>query len=91
VSDIELDSQTIADITESLAKENKIEAIKKYRKATGKGLKESKEFIDQLIPGLVEKDPERFDTVAQNGSGCAGVVSAILTSVTWAVVLIWLC
>ena len=34
MSDIELDSQTIADITESLAKGNKIEAIKKYRKAT---------------------------------------------------------
>ena len=73
----------IAEITESLANGKKIEAIKTYREATGKGLRESKEFIDQLIPGLIEKDPQRFATFAK-GSGCG---MAVLVTVGLACVI----
>ena len=73
MSETDLDSQLVADITESLANGNKIEAIKTYRMATGQRLKESKEFIDQLIPGLVEKDPQRFAAIS-NGSGCGTAI-----------------
>ena len=86
VSDSELDPELIQEITTSLALGNKIEAIKTYRKATGQGLKESKDFIDQLIPELVEKDPERFANVA-SGSGCGSAVlllaaTAVLAGLT---------
>lgn len=47
-------------IAEALASVRKIEAIKMYREATGKGLKEAKEFIDVLIPKLKEWDPEKY-------------------------------
>ena len=47
-------------IAEALASRRKIEAIKIYREATGKGLKESKEFIEALIPKLKEWNPEKY-------------------------------
>lgn len=80
VSDTELDPEVIQEITTSLALGNRIEAIKTYRQATGQGLKESKEFIDQLIPELVEKDPERFAGAAP-GSGCGTAVLLLAAAV----------
>lgn len=74
MTDRELDPQLIEDIAEMLAQGHKIEAIKAYRKATGLGLKESKEFIDQLIPQLLEQDPERFAALSRGGSGCGAAV-----------------
>jgi hypothetical protein len=60
-------------IGKSLADGRKIEAIKIYREATGKGLKEAKEFIDRLIAELQEKDPEKYAKLSQ-GSGCVSAV-----------------
>jgi hypothetical protein len=74
MSDSEPDQQMIEEITQALASGQKIQAIKLYREATGKGLKEAKEFIDQLIPALVEKDPERFSKLNSGASGCGSAV-----------------
>ncbi|MEQ9410027.1 MAG: hypothetical protein RIK87_19985 [Fuerstiella sp.] len=61
-------------ITEALAKGQKIQAIKIYCDATGKRLKEGKEFIDELIPALVERDPDRFSHLTKKGAGCGSAV-----------------
>lgn len=74
MSDPELTPEVIVEITNALTQGNKIEAIKAYRKATGKGLKESKEFVDQLIPGLIEQDPERFAALSDSGLGCLQII-----------------
>ncbi len=67
--------QQIEEITGALAAGRKIEAIKIYREATGKGLKEAKDFIDALIPRLKEEDPQTYAKLsAGEGSGCASVV-----------------
>jgi hypothetical protein len=64
-------------ITASLYAGRKIEAIKRYRQVTGKGLKESKDFIEALEARLREQSPEPF----QGPSGCgAGVVLIIMLS-----------
>jgi hypothetical protein len=48
----------------------KIQAIKAYRNATFKGLKESKEYIDQLSMELYEKYPDRFAVIPSSSAGC---------------------
>jgi hypothetical protein len=45
----------------------KIEAIKTYRDATGEGLKESKDIIDNLASELKKENPHQF--IPQK-SGC---------------------
>ena len=59
-------------IRESLFSGRKIEAIKTYREAAGQGLKESKEFIEELEAELRDEFPEHFK--ATGGNGCFGVV-----------------
>jgi len=73
MADVPSDEQ-IAEISEALAEGRKIEAIKIYREATGEGLKDAKEFIDTLIPKLVEQDPEKYAKLEKSGGGCASVV-----------------
>ena len=64
--------EQIEEIGSALAAGRKIEAIKIYREATGKGLKEAKDFIDALIPRLREQNPEKYAKLSQ-GAGCASV------------------
>jgi ribosomal protein L7/L12 len=67
--------EQIDSIQEELAGGRKIGAIKIYREATGKGLKESKEFIDALAVRLKEEDPEKYAALATStGGGCASVL-----------------
>ncbi len=61
-------------IGSALAAGRKIEAIKIYREASGKGLKEAKEFIDALIPKLTEQNPEKYAKLSAQGTGCASVI-----------------
>ena len=76
--------QQIQEIENALASGNKIEAIKIYRDVTGRGLKESKEFIETLIPELQEREPEKYAKLSQ-GSGCALAFVGFTT-----VALIWI-
>ena len=67
-------------IADALAAGQKIEAIKIHREATGLGLKESKDFIEALIPRLKEQDPARFANVsASTGKGCGA--AALMASI----------
>ncbi len=53
--------ETLAAIRSALARGNKIEAVKLYREATGLGLAESKEAVEQMerngVPGTVPLPP----------------------------------
>lgn len=66
----------------------KIEAIKMYRNASHLGLKESKQFIDQLEKQLREECPENFTHAAKTGCSVlvlAGVLLAMAAgAVGWA-------
>lgn len=66
--------EQIESIAHALAAGRTIEAIKIYRDATGKGLKDSKDFIDALIPKLKEQDPVKYAGLSRQGAGCASVV-----------------
>lgn len=70
----DLSSEVIEEISQALCQGKKIEAIKIYRETTGQGLKESKEFIDALIPQLIEKDPEKYAQIGKASDGCAGMI-----------------
>ena len=71
----QLTQEQIDNIQNALAACRKIEAIKIYREATGQGLKEAKDFVEALIPKLIEQDPQKFAKLAsQKTGGCAGVV-----------------
>ena len=66
-------------IVNSLATGRRIQAIKLYREATGKGLKDAKDFIDSLVPKLIEQDPEKYAALSRQGSGCASVLVIALS------------
>ena len=73
-------------ITNTLTGGHKLEAIKLYRDATGKGLKDSKDYIESLIPKLIEQDPEKYAALARQGKGCASVIVVALIGTT---ALLW--
>ena len=61
-------------IADELAAGSKIGAIKLYRTFTGKDLKDSKDFIDALIPTLIADNPTRYAKLAKGSSGCGPFV-----------------
>lgn len=64
-------------MADALAAGQKIEAIKIYRAATGEGLKEAKDFVEDLVPKLVEQDPETYGKLASaKGTGCTSMLVA---------------
>jgi len=69
-------------IADTLTSGRKIEAIKLYRDATGKGLKDAKDFIDALIPKLIEQDPEKYGALVRQGTGCASAIVLALGGTT---------
>ena len=73
-----LTPQQIADIQAHLANGSKIQAIKAYRNATGADLRDSKNFIDALIPRLIEEDPEKYARLKSSGSGCSVQTAAVI-------------
>jgi len=82
----QLPDETVVRITEALYNGRKIEAIRVYREATGRGLKDSKDFIDALEAQLRQESPEKFK-VAPGGVSCATVVAVMMlaAAVVWLV------
>jgi len=67
--------QTVLDeITSLIYEGKKIQAIKAYRNATFKGLKESKDFVDRLSMELYEKNPARFRVEPSKSAGCGTAI-----------------
>ncbi len=69
----ELNDESRESIRQAIFAGQKIEAIKRFREATGQGLKESKDFIEALEAELRTAAPEQFS--AKSASGCAGVLA----------------
>ncbi len=68
----QLSREQFDEIEKALESGNKIEAIKLYRKFSGLGLKESKEFVEEHIRGLVERNPKKYEhLVSKGGRGCS--------------------
>jgi hypothetical protein len=57
----------------------KIQAIKSYREATGCGLADAKQAVDEREARLRQEQPDRF-TVPAGKSGCFGVVLIVLSA-----------
>jgi ribosomal protein L7/L12 len=72
----ELSEEQLEKMAEALGSGRRIEAIKIYREATGKGLKEAKDYIDSLVNQLAEKDPEILASLKPKGAGCTAVMLA---------------
>lgn len=62
-----------ARITDALFAGRKIEAIKHYRECTGAGLKEAKDFVDDLEERLRQDEPGRFTATQRKGCGLSAL------------------
>ena len=71
-------------IEEALASGRKIEAIKIYREATGKDLKEAKEFIEAFVEIQKERDPEGYAMISAGSQrkGCGSMMLLGLSLIT---------
>lgn len=67
-------------LTEALLQGRKLEAIKIYRQATGLGLKEAKEAIEELERSLRIKFPDKFSAAPKSG-GCFGSAAVLCLAV----------
>jgi ribosomal protein L7/L12 len=77
------------EIANALTAGRKIEAIKIYREATGKGLKDAKDFVEALVPKLIEQDPEKYKALSvPKGAGCASALVACIGLGTVATLLV---
>jgi hypothetical protein len=70
------------EIQAALFRGNKIEAIKLCRGATGKGLKEAKDFVEALEAELRRTSPEKF-TGPSGGCGSTVFAFVALGGVVW--------
>ena len=64
-----LSDDLLKSLTDALLQGQKIQAIKLCREATGLGLKEAKDTVEELETSLREKFPDKFAT-APKGKGC---------------------
>jgi hypothetical protein len=81
----QMPDENAAEIEAAIFAGHKIAAIKAYRERTGKGLKESKDFIEALEQELRQTSPEKF-TAPPGGKGCGGAVMMLLLVVLFFVI-----
>jgi len=84
----ELSSETREAILEAIKSGRKIEAIKLYHDQTGAGLKESKDFIEELSRQFFQQNPDLKPVSA----GCAGAILlgfVILTGTITSLIILW--
>ena len=67
-------SEQLALIHNAIYAGNKIEAIKLYRTATGKDIKDSKDAVEKLAVELEAKNPAVFAKQRRQGSSLATLV-----------------
>ena len=71
------DHDPLKAVKRALQQGRKMDAIKLYRESSGRGLKESKEFVDRLAARLVEEDPVGYARLSRN-SVCLSLVLLLL-------------
>ena len=84
-----LSQEQMMRIEEALASGHRIEAVKIYHEATGRGLKEAKEFIEAFVETQKERDPEGYAMISagRERKGCGLMIFLGLSLIT---VLVWL-
>lgn len=70
-----LNDQQRQDIEKEIFANQKISAIKLYRSATGEGLAEAKQAVEDMEAALRQQSPERF--VSAEKKGCLGAVMCL--------------
>lgn len=70
----ELTPAHLTAISNAIYSGNKIEAIKLYRTATGKDLKDSKDAVEKLAADLKARNPARFVRQQRQGGSLAMLV-----------------
>lgn len=75
----ELTPERLTAISNAIYAGNKIEAIKFYRTATGKDLKDSKDAVEKLAAELEARNPAMFAKQRRQGGSLA-------TTVFWATI-----
>lgn len=86
----ELTHMEIEHVTKALTTEDSssyISAVKLYRKYSGKGLKECKTAVDDMVAELQRLEPEKYSYLSQRGKGCM-VFLVLLLVITSLVVLL---
>ena len=73
IMNTDLPEENMAKIKAAVFAGNKIEAIKLFRDATGKGLAEAKDSIEHLTSELRATDPEKFSS-RPPAKGCVGLL-----------------
>ena len=66
-------------IEAAIVAEQKIQAIKLYREATGAGLADSKDAVEKLEREMREQHPENFGPKPAR-TGCAGVILLLVAA-----------
>jgi hypothetical protein len=77
----ELTPEQLTHVSNALYAGNKIEAIKLYRTATGKDLKDSKDAVEKLAMELEAKNPAMFAKRRRQGGSLA-------TPVFWGAIVV---
>ena len=75
-------------IKSALYQGRKIDAIKLYRQVSGRGLREAKDFVEDLEEELRVSDPARF-IAGPRGNGCGVGVLALLVLLGSAVAIVF--
>ncbi|MBI5386621.1 MAG: ribosomal protein L7/L12 [Verrucomicrobia bacterium] len=73
----QLTEQQQQEIEAAILGGKKIEAIKLYREASGTGLKEAKDWVEELERQLRFKQPEKSSALPKK-AGCFGMVMAVV-------------
>jgi ribosomal protein L7/L12 len=67
----------------------KIEAIKLYREATGEGLKEAKDAVEDMEKDLRQREPNKF-AKSTGKSGCMSVMAVVTLLISAALVTVYI-
>ncbi|MBI3546151.1 MAG: ribosomal protein L7/L12 [Gammaproteobacteria bacterium] len=70
----ELTAEQLTAVNKAIYADNKIEAIKIYRSATGKDLKDSKDAVEKLAAELKAQNPAMFMRQRKQVSSLAGLM-----------------
>ncbi|GAB5441173.1 MAG: hypothetical protein Fues2KO_15220 [Fuerstiella sp.] len=65
-------------ITAALEAGRRIEAVRIYREQRGGDLTEAVEFVDRLVPQLIELDPDRYGHLNRKNRGCVVETAGLL-------------
>lgn len=84
----ELTAEQLTTVSNAIYSGNKIEAIKLYRTATGKDLKDSKDAVEKLAVDLEARNPAMFARQRSQSGSLATLVfwGAIVAVIIYAVV-----